>query len=211
MTKLYKNRLVIPKTEAREGWHQRGYFPHFDGALTTQHVCLHLADSMPQTLLDRWREELKHLERIKADTELRTRIQNYLDAGHGNSWLSDDRLSEIVQNALLHCDGKRYTLHAWCVMHNRVHVLFTPAQGFTMSRIVGDWKSVTAHRCSKLLKQTGRFWHKEYFDRYIRNERHYQSALAYIENNPVKAGLCATPQAWPWSSAWVRTRPRVQT
>jgi putative DNA methylase len=201
MPKLYKNRLVIPKAEAIGEWHQRGYFPHFDGEGVTQHISFHLADSMPQAVLERWREELKQLESRAADTEWRTRIHNYLDAGHGNCWLRDGRLAEIVENALLHLDGEQYDLHAWCVMPNHVHALFTPATGFEMSRIVGGWKSVTAHRCTKLLEQAGRFWHKEFFDRYIRNERHYQNALAYIENNPVKARLCAKPEDWQWSSA----------
>ncbi|MDX2042076.1 MAG: transposase [Acidobacteriota bacterium] len=201
MPKTFKNRLVIPKSEAEGGWHQRGYFPHFDGEDATQHVSFHLADSMPQAVLDRWRIELQHLARREADTEFRTRIQDYLDAGHGACWLRDDRAAELVQNALLHFDGEQYELLAWCVMPNHVHALFTPLAGYVMSDIVGDWKSVTSHRCNKLLGLKGRFWHKEYFDRYIRNERHYQNAVAYIENNPVKAGLCVKPKDWQWSSA----------
>ena len=41
----------------------------------------------------------------------------------------------------------------------------------------------------------------DYFDRYIRNQGHLDDARAYVRNNPVKAGLCATPQAWPFGSA----------
>ena len=44
----------------------------------------------------------------------------------------------------------------------------------------------------------------DYFDRYIRNERHHVAAIAYVENNPVKAGLCRRPEDWPFSSAWFR-------
>jgi hypothetical protein len=36
----------------------------------------------------------------------------------------------------------------------------------------------------------GKFWEREPFDRYMRNRRHFQNAVAYIENNPVKAGFC---------------------
>lgn len=70
-----------------------------------------------------------------------------------------------------------------------------------MSTIVHSWKSFTAHECNKLLGQTGRFCDREPFDRYIRNERHFRSTLAYIEGNPVKAGLCDNPEDWLWSSA----------
>jgi len=42
---------------------------------------------------------------------------------------------------------------------------------------------------------------REYWDRYIRDETHYQKTVDYIHQNPVGARLCATPEAWPWSSA----------
>lgn len=37
------------------------------------------------------------------------------------------------------------------------------------------------------------------FDRYIRNNEHFKTVIAYILNNPVKAGLAESPQEWPWS------------
>jgi len=73
-----------------------------------------------------------------------------------------------------------------------------------MSKIVHSWKSFTAHECNKLLGRTGKFWEREPFDRYIRNQRHFWTAMAYIENNPVKAGLCKYPEDWWWSSARLR-------
>ena len=115
------------------------------------------------------------------------------------------RLAEIVENALLHFDGERYALHAWCVMPNHAHTLFTPKASFMMSKIVHSWKSFTANECNKILRRTGRFWERDPFDRYIRNEQHYRNAIAYIENNPVKAGLCEKPEDWLWSSAKRRT------
>ena len=125
----------------------------------------------------------------------------FLDSGYGSCFLRDQRLAEIVEVALLHFDGHRYALHAWCVMPNHVHTLFTPTIEFTMSQIVHSWKSFTAHQCNKVLGRTGRFWAREPFDRYIRNQRHFLNALTYIEDNPVKAGLCGKPEDWRWSSA----------
>lgn len=56
-----------------------------------------------------------------------------------------------------------------------------------------------------ILGRKGPFWRKDYFDRYMRNEEHYARTVEYVENNPVRAGLCATPPAWPWGSAAMRT------
>jgi putative DNA methylase len=201
MPKTFKGRLVLPKQEDRDGWHSRGYFPHFDGKGITQHVCFHLFDSLPQRVLEHWREELQGLAQKEADVEWRRRIQEFLDSGYGACFLRDDRLAEITENALLCFDGQRYSLHAWCVMPNHVHTLFTPAAKFKMSEILHSWKSFTAHECNKFLQRSGRFWAREPFDRYIRNERHFQNAVRYIEDNPVKAHLCERPEDWRWSSA----------
>jgi REP element-mobilizing transposase RayT len=201
MVKLFKDRLVVAKREARDAWYSRGYFPHFDGEGVTQHVCLGLFDALPQHVLLLWREELKHVPEKEGQVEWRRWIQDFLDSGYRSCLLRDDRLAEIVQNALLHFDGERYALHGWCVMPNHVHVLFTPEMGFKMSGIAHSWKSFTANQCNRLLGREGSFWQKEPFDRYIRNERHYQNALVYIEDNPVKAGLCKTAEDWLWSSA----------
>jgi len=65
-------------------------------------------------------------------------------------------------------------------------------------------KSYTAHEANKLLNRTDQFWMDEYFDRYIRNAEHFRNTVKYVENNPVRAGLCSTPSDWPFSSAWFR-------
>ena len=44
-------------------------------------------------------------------------------------------------------------------------------------------------------------WFEEYFDRAIRDEVHFETARRYIEDNPVKAGLCRQPSDWLFSSA----------
>ncbi len=43
-------------------------------------------------------------------------------------------------------------------------------------------------------------WQNDYFDRFIRDEQHFAQAIAYIHENPVKAGLCGQASEWPWSS-----------
>ena len=62
-------------------------------------------------------------------------------------------------------------------------------------------KSYTAHEANKILGRSGQFWQPESFDRYIRNQKHFLSVIRYIENNPVKAGLCLRPEDWAYSSA----------
>jgi REP element-mobilizing transposase RayT len=129
-------------------------------------------------------------------------VNRLLDHGHGVKWLKNPAVAGIVQDSLKFFDGDRYFLHAWVIMPNHVHVLFTPAEGWTLSKILHSWKSFSAREANKVLDRTGEFWQAEYFDRAIRDERGFSAAAEYIEYNPVKAGLCINPAEWPFSSAF---------
>jgi putative DNA methylase len=213
MSDAWKKRVINakPKEQTIGGpeWYSRGYLPHFDAEGQTQTVTFRLFDSMPQKVLDAWCQEISSLPKKDYDLERRKRIDAYLDQGCGRCYLKDDRIAEIIQNALLHFDIERYLLHAWVVMHNHVHVLYTPQSGWELSQIAHSWKSYTANACNKMLGRKGEFWQPESFDRYIRNEKHFANAVFYIENNPVKAGLCCKPEDWRWSSAYSK-RPGSQ-
>jgi REP element-mobilizing transposase RayT len=124
-----------------------------------------------------------------------------MDKGHGSCWLKIPSIAGLVEEALLHFDGERYILNAWVVMPNHVHTLFEPMNGTALESILASWKSFTANKANQTLGRSGQFWSKESFDRYIRDARHFRDVVDYIENNPVRAGLCKRPEDWPWSSA----------
>ena len=188
-------------------WHSRGYLPHFESAEKIQHVTFHLADSLPKSVLARLESELKELPAEKRDVERRKRVESWIDAGHGSCVLRMPAIAEMVQGALLSFDSVRYRVMAWVVMPNHVHALFQPVNGWTVAKIVASWKKFTARRICDM-KNANReigvprsVWHREYWDRYIRNERHFQQAVEYIHLNPVRAGLVERAESWRWSSA----------
>ena len=195
---------VLPN-RAPQGWHSRGYLPHFDAGEVFQSITFRLHDSMPQNLLKRWTTELAREAEDFADA-LRWRIEAYLDQGYGACFLSDFRIATMLENALLYFDGERYRLSAWVVMPNHVHILAAPCAGHSVSNIMHSLKSFTSQEANKTLGRKGRFWFEDYFDRYIRNAQHFTNAIAYIESNPVKAGLCECAADWRFSSAWYRER-----
>jgi REP element-mobilizing transposase RayT len=175
------------------GWHSRGYLPHLDAPNLVQHVVFRLADSLPAHL----RNEI-----AKTPPEERVRrVDIALDQGHGRRDLTLPGIPELIERALLRFDGERYSLLAWCIMPNHVHVMIETRPGHRLDRIVHSWKSFTAHTANQLLGRAGSFWAPEYFDRYMRDDAHLAATLAYIENNPVKAGLCREPREWEFSSA----------
>jgi REP element-mobilizing transposase RayT len=178
-----------------KGWHSRGYLPHFDSAETIQFVTFRLADSLPRAVA----EALAKLPDNLAEIDRR------LDGGMGSCWLKEPAVARMVEAAIIHFDGQRYRLLAWCVMPNHVHVVIEPLDDHGLGAIVQAWKSFSAKQANRTLGRSGPFWHKDYFDRFIRDEGHLARTIAYVENNPVKAGLGPAVAAWPWSSARLRT------
>ena len=190
--------------DGARGWYSRGYLPHFDTPTVPQMVTFRLADSLPAVKLARWQAELGALAPPSAKTEVRRRIEYYLDRGHGSAVLKRPDVGGLVQDALLHFDGERYAMHAWVIMPTHVHALLTVAAGYELARIMHSWKSFTASAANRMLGRSGAFWQREYFDRYIRDESHYWDAVAYIEENPVAANLCACSEEWALGSARLR-------
>ena len=166
------------------GWHERGYLPHFDRGDVVQAITYRLGDSLPG--------------HVEVD---RRRFQSLLDGGRGSCILRRPDIAREIVDAWLHFDAIRYRLHAWVVMPNHVHVVATIYRGYPLSRVVHSWKSFTAHRIRTLTGQTGRIWHPDYWDRFIRDDQHFLNAVDYVEQNPVFAGLAVNPEDWPFSSA----------
>jgi REP-associated tyrosine transposase len=177
-----------------KGWHSRGYLPHFDSPETIQFVTFRLADSLPAAVA----EALLHRE------DGVHRIERDLDVGLGACWLRRPEVAALVQDALLYFDGQRYRLLAWCLMPNHVHVIVEMLGCHSVGDTVRSWKSFTARRANAQLGRSGPFWHANYFDRYMRDERPLAQTIEYVEQNPVKAGLVGAEADWKWSSAYFR-------
>jgi len=185
--------------QQRKEWRSRGYLPHFDHPGLYQAITYHLADSLPADALIRMEEAARLLK--DSDVELRRRIQAYLDAGYGACFLKDVRIADIVEQSFFYFDGERYKLLAWVIMPNHVHILIETFAEYPLSSVVHSWKSFTALQANKLLRREGAFWYREYYDRFIRDEQHFQNAVFYIHNNPVRAGLANCAEEYPFSSA----------
>jgi REP element-mobilizing transposase RayT len=95
-----------------------------------------------------------------------------------------------------------FELGAYVVMANHVHLLVLPR--IAPDRMMKSMKGPTARAANRALGRTGEpFWQKESYDHWVRNRQEFENIRAYIENNPVKAGLVRTPEEFPWSSAGV--------
>lgn len=94
-------------------------------------------------------------------------------------------------------------------MPNHAHVLFQPMNEWTMSKSEASWKAFTGLRISEWrirvgldpVGQGGPVWQREYYDRFIRDQRHYATVVDYIHQNPVTAGLVERAEDRLFSSA----------
>jgi hypothetical protein len=144
------------------------------------------------------------VEDIEKQRRLFELVESHLDgAGTGPRHLADPRCAAVVSQRLLEGSTEWYDLYAFVVMHNHVHVLLRPR--VELERITAGIKKTTARTVNAVLGRTGRsLWQDESFDHRPRSSDKILRAIDYIESNPVKAGLCRSPEQWAWSSAKFR-------
>ena len=174
--------------EEVKGWYKRGNFPHYDNDSVCQFITFRLHDSVTKEVIEYWKEKISDNPDLKKD-EYKILYQNickYEDNGYGACYLKIPAIKKIVEDAFKYHDTKRYDLIEFIVMPNHVHVLIKPFEGESLSRIVRVWKSYTALKANRYLNRKGKFWMNDYFDRYIRNEQHFERVIEYIRNNGKK-------------------------
>jgi putative transposase len=123
------------------------------------------------------------------------------NARTGPLYLREPEIGDMVMQALLDGERKfgRYQLHAFVVMANHVHMLVTPR--VVATKWLGPLKGFTAHEANRILGRQGKFWQDESYDHLVRSDAEFGKVCAYIERNPVAAGLVASAEQFRWSSA----------
>ena len=199
------------------GFHTRKVLPHLKREGGAYFFTFRLTGTLPrEVLLELKREREVIIQQALAAKRPLTwheqeelfrwyasRVDKYLDAGHGDCWLRRSDVADLVAAAIQFHAGIRFDLRAWCVMPNHVHAVLRPSAGWTLSKILKGWKGYTAHEANKLLQRTGNsFWQSESYDQLIRDDEDMHRCCHYTTMNPVNAKLCQRPEDWKWSSAY---------
>ena len=207
-----------------DGLFRRRNLPHLDVSGGVYFVTFCLAGSLPAggaiSIAARWRARALHPPRGHNPARWRAACaaaafastDRLLDRSPAIRWLADGRLARVVQESLLYRHGTAYDLIAYVVMPSHCHVVFAPLADVSGERparqtIMHSLKRHTALCCNRVLGRSGRFWQPESFDRVVRGAAGLERVVAYVERNPVKAGLCSAPEAWEFSSPHTRPRP----
>jgi len=116
---------------------------------------------------------------------------------------------DAVLHHCLHDHGRRYQLHAAVVMPEHVHLLLTPLRDetgwhYSLPSILKLLKGTSARSVNKLSGSGGPVWQEESLDHVPRSQGSFEEKLEYIRQNPVRRGLVAKPEDYPW--LWVEQR-----
>ena len=180
----------------------RNRLPHWQQSEAVYFVTFRLTDALPKHLLEQWQDErnawLKfHPLPWSADVEreyhrrFSRRIEQWLDAGHGSCVLRRHPCAQEIATALRHFDGTRVNIISFVIMPNHVHALFALMHDWPLEKIVHSWKRQSAVRINRLAGNNGVLWQRDYFDRLLRNEKHFAKCVRYIRKNAEKAHLRA--------------------
>ena len=91
-------------------------------------------------------------------------------------------------------------VHAYALMGNHVHLLFTSERARGASRLMPDVAASYARYLSGEYGHEGEVWEQPYDASPVHARAHLLACMRYIEENPVRAGLAPSPGAWRWSS-----------
>ncbi|MCF7818555.1 MAG: primosomal protein N' [Kiritimatiellales bacterium] len=184
---------------------ETGNLPHWRQEGTTYFVTFRLGDSLPQMKLNQWKAELavwlrEHPEPHDEATRREyyelfpARFQNWLDQGMGSCILAQPDVKQIVEDALRHFDGDRYTLREYVVMPNHVHLLLSPLGENLLSEILHSLKSFTANKINKQLEaKLEPVWQHESFDHIVRSPGQVERIRQYIRDNPKSVDGASSP------------------
>jgi putative transposase len=131
---------------------------------------------------------------------------------HRRKLLDDDRAKRRVLGAL---NAQLIRLCGRCigfvVMPDHVHAIVWLSEVGTLGEFIKQWKRTSSVRIRQLFETTLRqysrnftktpIWQAHYYDFNLHSRPKIEEKLAYMHENPVRAGLVSGPCEYRWSSA----------
>jgi len=152
------------------GLHHRDHLPHLKREGASYFITFRLAGTLPREVLLQFKRErdiiikqavaakrpLTWAEQEELFRWYSTRVDRYLDAGHGDCWMRQPKIAGLVADALSFHVNERFDLLAWVVMPNHVHAVLRPLPDWTLSQILKSWKGFSGRKANLHLKRVGK-------------------------------------------------------
>ena len=91
-------------------------------------------------------------------------------------------------------------IHAYVLMDNHFHLLATPRDSDGLPKMMQGVGRQYVRYFNKRYRRSGTLWEGRYRSNLIDSEAYLLTCMAYIELNPVRAGMVERAQDFPWSS-----------
>ena len=134
---------------------------------------------------------------------------------------------ELLIESLQHCQREKgLVIGAWCIMSNHIHLIVSRNKACKLEEIVRDFRKFTSVQLCKAIEENREesrqawmlayfkqaalaskkhtkymFWQNEYHPIELSTNAMMDQKLAYIHDNPVKAGIVDSAAAYTYSSA----------
>lgn len=123
----------------------------------------------------------------------------------GNSraqvFFDDQDRQTYLQLLQYYTRGYRIEVQAFCLMPNHVHLLVIPREQNDFGRGIGLTNQCYTAYINRKYLRSGRVWQNRFYSCIVDTDEYLWGVARYIENNPLKAGLVASAEEYPWSSA----------
>jgi len=126
--------------------------------------------------------------------------------------LARSDIHDLLRTVWTHADHWR--VGRYVIMPDHIHLFCSPGRldSLPLTRWVQFWKSAASRQWPRNLDATKRVppnnggprsvvaevWQKSYWDTQLRKGGSYSEKWEYVRHNPVRAGLCPSPDDWPF-------------
>jgi putative transposase len=117
-----------------------------------------------------------------------------------NVFLEDADYERYLELLAHYSDLHGLQIAGYSLMTNHIHVVGEPQRNDSLAKTFKCCHGVYATEFNKKYGKNGHLWQARPFS-CVLDERHAWAALRYVERNPVRAGMIARAEDYPWSSA----------
>jgi len=128
----------------------------------------------------------------------------FVTPGTRRRWRLPPGARTLALKHVLHEHLSRVFIYVALVMPDHMHPIFELLGNASFADVMKSVKGVSSRRINQLLHRTGHVWEEESFDHVMRLKERSRARYEYVCMNPVRAGLAASPDDYPWlRRSWV--------